>query len=198
MYGHNNLPDSLNMCHETTSVALYESIGSSVGICILEDFETCDAIFYFGQNPGTNSPRMLHPLQSAERRGCKIIVFNPALEKGLLESVDPQSPTQMATNNPTQLAHMYTQVLPGGDIAALMGLAKHVFAVDDAQIAAGKPSVLDVAFIDQHCSGFEEFRLDARNTSWLEIEKNQASAKAIFAPQPTYSLKRKTRSRSTA
>ena len=172
MYGHNNLPDSSNMCHETTSVALKESIGSSVGTCILDDFETCDAIFYFGQNPGTNSPRMLHPLQSAVRRGCKIIVFNPVLEKGLLEFVDPQSPTQMVTNNPTRLAHMYMQVLPGGDIAALMGLAKHVFAVDDVQTAAGKPSVLDVAFIDQHCSGFEEFRLDARNTSWLEIEKN--------------------------
>jgi molybdopterin-dependent oxidoreductase alpha subunit len=178
MYGHNNLPDSSNMCHETTSVALKESIGSPVGTCILEDFETCDAIFYFGQNPGTNSPRMLHPLQSAVRRGCKIITFNPVLEKGLIEFVDPQSPTQMVTNSPTRLSHMYLQVLPGGDIAALMGLAKHVFEVDDAHIAAGQPSVMDVEFIAQHCSGFDEFRAEARSTPWPEIEKNSGLSKS--------------------
>src|ERR1700712_5505884 len=60
MYGNNNLPDSSNMCHESTSVALPESIGVPVGTVILEDFELCDGIFFFGQNVGTSSPRMLH------------------------------------------------------------------------------------------------------------------------------------------
>ncbi|HEX6842098.1 MAG TPA: molybdopterin-dependent oxidoreductase, partial [Stellaceae bacterium] len=32
-YGNNNLPDSSNMCHESTSVALPESIGIAVGTC---------------------------------------------------------------------------------------------------------------------------------------------------------------------
>src|ERR1700761_9101522 len=59
MYGHNNLPDSSNMCHESTSVALPESIGVPVGTCTLEDFHLCDGIFFFGQNVGTSSPRML-------------------------------------------------------------------------------------------------------------------------------------------
>lgn len=98
MYGHNNLPDSSNMCHETTSVALKNVIGSAVGTCILEAFEQCDAIFYFGQNPGANSPRFLHPLQEAVRRGCKIVTFNPVLEKGLIEFVNPQAPLEMVTN----------------------------------------------------------------------------------------------------
>ena len=70
------------MCHETTSVGLKKVIGSPVGTCVLEDFDTCDAIFYFGQNPGTNSPRFLHALQKCARRGCKIIVFNPVRENG--------------------------------------------------------------------------------------------------------------------
>lgn len=90
MYGHNNLPDSSNMCHETTSVGLKKVIGSPVGTCVLEDFEHCDAIFYFGQNPGSNSPRFLHPLQDAVKRGCKIITFNPVREKGLERFVNPQ------------------------------------------------------------------------------------------------------------
>ncbi len=48
-YGNNNLPDSSNMCHETTSVALKKVIGAPVGTSVYEDFSTCDAIFFFGQ-----------------------------------------------------------------------------------------------------------------------------------------------------
>ena len=72
LYGHNNLPDSSNMCHETTSVALKKTIGAPVGTSILDDFEHCDAMFFFGQNTGSNSPRFLHPLRDAVKRGCKV------------------------------------------------------------------------------------------------------------------------------
>lgn len=34
IYGSNNLPDSSNMCHESSSVGLPESIGASVGTAI--------------------------------------------------------------------------------------------------------------------------------------------------------------------
>ena len=178
MYGHNNLPDSSNMCHETTSVGLKKVIGSSVGTCVLEDFEHCDAIFYFGQNPGTNSPRFLHPLQEAVRRGCKIITFNPVLEKGLIEFVNPQAPLEMVTNAPTKLSHMYLQVRPGGDIAALMGLAKHIFAVDSQRIERGEPTVLDLAFIEEHTAGFDAFRTQALASDWSDIQTQSGLARA--------------------
>ena len=77
IYGTNNLPDSSNMCHETTSVALPESIGVPVGTCTLDDFAKTDCIFFFGQNVGTSSPRMLHQLQEAAKRGVPIVTFNP-------------------------------------------------------------------------------------------------------------------------
>jgi molybdopterin-dependent oxidoreductase alpha subunit len=178
MYGHNNLPDSSNMCHETTSVGLKKVIGSPVGTCTLEDFEHCDAIFYFGQNPGTNSPRFLHPLQEAVRRGCKIVTFNPVREKGLIEFINPQAPLEMITNSATQLSHMYLQVKPGGDIAAVMGLAKDVFAVDAERMGRGEPSVLDHAFIDEHTAGFEAFRAQATATEWSDIESNSGLSRA--------------------
>jgi anaerobic selenocysteine-containing dehydrogenase len=38
LYGTNNLPDSSNMCHETTSVALKKLIGVGVGTTVYEDF----------------------------------------------------------------------------------------------------------------------------------------------------------------
>jgi molybdopterin-dependent oxidoreductase alpha subunit len=171
MYGHNNLPDSSNMCHETTSVALKKAVGSPVGTCQLEDFEHCDAIFYFGQNPGSNSPRFLHPLQDAVKRGCKIITFNPVHEKGLECFVNPQNPIEMLTGHGTDLSHMYLQVRPGGDIAALMGLCKRVVAMDDASRMTGNSGVLDREFIEQHTNGFDDFMAIVRATEWSEIER---------------------------
>jgi len=178
LYGNNNLPDSSNMCHETTSVGLKKVTGSPVGTCLMEDFEHCDAIFYFGQNAGSNSPRFLHGLQTAVERGCRIIVFNPVREQGLVRFINPQSPTQMLTGHATELAHMYLQVKPGGDIAALIGLCKRVLAADDAAQAAGGPRVLDMAFIEQHTNGFHAFAGKARATGWDEIERVSGLARA--------------------
>tara|TARA_R110000868_G_scaffold410896_1_gene700764 strand:+ start:18324 stop:20600 length:2277 start_codon:yes stop_codon:yes gene_type:complete len=166
LYGHNNLPDSSNMCHETTSVTLNQLIGSPVGTCILDDFEQCDAIFFFGQNTGTNSPRFLHPLQKAVKRGCKVVTFNPIREKGLIAFTNPQSPTEMLTGKDTEISCQYLQVRAGGDIAAIMGLCKYVLAQDDARDG----TIIDRAFIDTHCTGFEEFRARADATSWEQIE----------------------------
>ena len=75
--GTNNFPDCSNMCHESSGVALTESIGIGKGTVQLEDFEEADLIFVIGQNPGTNHPRMLSVLQQAACRGCQIVTFNP-------------------------------------------------------------------------------------------------------------------------
>jgi anaerobic selenocysteine-containing dehydrogenase len=67
LYGHNNLPDSSNMCHETTSVALPESIGVPVGTLTLDDFAEFDCIMFFGQNPGSNGSGANIPRQKTSR-----------------------------------------------------------------------------------------------------------------------------------
>jgi molybdopterin-dependent oxidoreductase alpha subunit len=174
LYGHNNLPDSSNMCHETTSVTLNALIGSPVGTCTLDDFETCDAIFFFGQNTGTNSPRFLHPLQEAVQRGCKVVTFNPIREKGLISFINPQSPTQMATGHGTPISCQYLQVRAGGDIAAIMGLCKFVLAEDERRGG----TVIDRAFIAEHCTGFEAFKAKADATSWDRIERESGLSRA--------------------
>lgn len=169
LYGHNNLPDSSNMCHETTSVALKKVIGAPVGTSIYDDFSTCDAIFFSGQNTGSNSPRFLHPLQDAVKRGCRIVTFNPVRERGLEAMINPQSPTEMLTRHETKISSYYLQVKAGGDIAALMGLCKHVLAKDDEAQAEGR-HVLDRDFIKQHTHDFDSFEQLVRGTSWDEIE----------------------------
>ena len=170
LYGHNNLPDSSNMCHETTSVALKKLIGSPVGTCVLDDFEKCDAIFFFGQNTGSNSPRLLHPLQEAVKRGCRIVTFNPIKEKGLEVFKNPQSPVEMLTPASTPISTLYLQVKAGGDIAAITGLIKHVLAAEDALWRSEQRHVLDVDFIAQHTSGFEAMKAHVEATGWDEIE----------------------------
>ena len=170
LYGHNNLPDSSNMCHETTSVGLKKVTGSPVGTVIFDDLRKCDALFFFGQNPGSNSPRFLHPLQDAVKRGARIVTFNPVRERGLERFLNPQNPVEMVTGHDTAISCQYHQVKAGGDIAAILGMCKHVLAADDRAKATGQPRVLDVDFIAQHTHGFAAFEAMARNTAWEEIE----------------------------
>ncbi|WP_036136958.1 FdhF/YdeP family oxidoreductase [Luteibacter sp. 9135] len=177
-YGNNNLPDSSNMCHETTSVALKKVIGSPVGTCVLEDFESCDAIFYFGQNPGSNSPRFLHPLQEAVKRGCRIVTFNPVREQGLVRFVNPQNPLQMLTGHATELSHLYFQVRPGGDIAAIMGICKHLFALDAAAGPERSRPIIDRTFIGLHTSEFADFAAKVQATDWVDIERESGLTRA--------------------
>jgi molybdopterin-dependent oxidoreductase alpha subunit len=180
MYGSQNLPDSSNMCHETTSVALKEATGSPVGTIQLQDYESCDAIFYFGQNPATNSPRFLHPLRDCAKRGVEIVVFNPLKERGLERFTDPQNPIEMTTGKSTPIATQYHQVRSGGDIAAIMGICKHVLELDVLARARGDKPVLDYDFIEQHTVRFEEFAAQVRDTSWDEIERESGLTRAAL------------------
>ncbi|MBX5241115.1 FdhF/YdeP family oxidoreductase [Rhizobium sp. NLR22b] len=200
IFGSNNLPDSSNMCHESSSVGLPESIGASVGTAILSDFQNCDCIFYMAQNVATSSPRMLHDLQDAVDRGVKIVTFNLLREPGLERFINPQMPSQMLTGRSTPISSEYYQVKNGGDIAALFGVCKALIEADDAMKALGmskvsgsdalphkpdnaaavafaasiaaadKKHVLDHDFISTHTSGFEEFAEAARRYDWAELE----------------------------
>jgi anaerobic selenocysteine-containing dehydrogenase len=67
-FGTNSFSDCSNTCHETTSVGLPESIGIGEGTVILDDFALAEAIFVVGQNPGSNSPRLMTELRKAARR----------------------------------------------------------------------------------------------------------------------------------
>ncbi|ABD86764.1 FdhF/YdeP family oxidoreductase [Rhodopseudomonas palustris] len=184
-YGNNNLPDSSNMCHETTSVALPESIGVPVGTCTLDDFKTTDCIFFFGQNVGTSSPRMLHELQEAARRGVPIVTFNPLRERGLVEFSNPQSPTEMLISDPTRISSQYHQVKAGGDTAAMLGIAKVMFGLDDAAVAAGAQPVLDHDFIREHTHGFDDFAAAARGCDWKHIERRSGLTRGALEAAAT-------------
>jgi molybdopterin-dependent oxidoreductase alpha subunit len=172
-YGTNNFPDCSNMCHEPSGSAMRPQIGVGKGTVTLEDFEKADAIFIFGQNPGTNHPRMLGELRAAARRGARIVSFNPLRERGLERFADPQSKIEMATLGSTRISSHYFQLCVGGDLAMVKGVMKHVVEQEDA-----RGGVLDHAFIAEHTSGIEPLLADLRAESWPLLEQESGMSEA--------------------
>jgi molybdopterin-dependent oxidoreductase alpha subunit len=180
LYGCNNLPDSSNMCHESTSVALPDSIGVGVGTVTLDDFEKTDGVFFFGQNVGTSSPRMLHDLQEASQRGVPIVTFNPLRERGLEEFTNPQAPAEMLTLSATRISSQYHQVKAGGDLAAIAGMCKALLDADDAARRGNHKPVLDHEFIAEHTHGFDAFAAAVRGYDWHDLERRSGLTRAAM------------------
>ena len=185
MYGNNNLPDSSNMCHESTSVGLPLSIGVPVGTVTLPDFDKTDCLIFIGHNSGVNAPRMLHPLQECAKRGVPIIVFNPLRERGFERFTNPQNPLEMLSGYSTAISSQYHQIQVGGDKAALMGVCKALFELDDAAQKEKRPVPIDRAFIAEHTHGFEEFEACVRGHNWAELEIGSGLSRAAMEAAAT-------------
>ncbi len=174
LLGTNNLPDSANLCHESSGVALTEAIGTGKGTVTLEDFELADAIFVFGQNPGSNHPRMLTELEKASKRGCRIVSVNPLKEAGLIGFIDPRHLGATLLRRPTPISSLYLQPLVGGDLALIKGMMKVLLEREAQQVGR----VLDHDFIDNHTQGFAACVRDLENTTWSQIESGSGLNRA--------------------
>jgi molybdopterin-dependent oxidoreductase alpha subunit len=160
-FGTNNLPDCSNMCHESSGLALTESIGIGKSTVKIEDFAQADAIFVIGQNPGTCHPRMLTELEKAAKNGCKIVAVNPLPETGLMRFKNPQEPLSLLGRG-TPLACLFMPVRVNGDVALFKGVMKEMLEAD--RRSGGR--VLAHDFIRDHTEGFDAFARDLENESW--------------------------------
>ncbi|MDD2048870.1 FdhF/YdeP family oxidoreductase [Pseudomonas putida] len=169
-YGTNNFPDCSNMCHEASGVALGQSVGVGKGTVTFDDFEHADAIFVWGQNPGTNHPRMLEPLREAVKRGAQVVCINPLKERGLERFQHPQHPLEMLTNGDRPTNTAYFRPALGGDMALLRGMAKFLLQWEREALASNAPAIFDHDFLNQHTQGVHEYLQAVDNTSWAQIE----------------------------
>lgn len=179
-FGTNNFPDCSNMCHEATSVGLPQSIGVGKGTVLLEDFDKTDCILIFGQNPGTNSPRMMTTLRDASRRGVPIISFNPFRERALERFQAPQNPIEMASLTSTPISARLHQVRVGGDIAVIKGMMKVLVEEDERARAEDQIEILDWDFIRGHTVGIEGLAADVKATRWEDIESRSGLTRAAI------------------
>lgn len=150
-FGTNNFPDCSNMCHETSGYALSRSIGIGKGTVKLEDFYDTDLIIIIGQNPGTNSPRMLSALTKGKKNGAKIMAVNPLPEAGLKGFRNPQE-VRALLNKPYELSDLYLPVKINGDMALLKAL--QILVLEEEAKNPGK--ILDHDFIINKTAGFNE------------------------------------------
>lgn len=161
-FGTNNLPDCSNLCHESSGVALKETLGIGKGTVRLSDFKEADLILVIGQNPGTNHPRMLSALREAKLGGTAIVSINPLIEQGLVRFAHPQEMEDLLGDG-VSLADEFVRVRIGGDQALFRGLCKYLITRGDRS--------LDLPFIREFTTGFDAFQGVALQTPWPEIEE---------------------------
>ncbi len=152
-FGTNNMPDCSNMCHESSGVALSQTLGIGKGSVKLEDFDKAEVVMVIGQNPGTNHPRMLSALEKCKRNGGKIISINPLAEAGLIRFKDPQSPVGIIKG--TSLTDIHLKVKINQDVALLKLILKKL-----AKLDSETNSVFNHDFISKYTHGYDQFIKD--------------------------------------
>ncbi len=170
-FGTNNLPDCSNMCHESSGLALNETVGIGKGSVKLEDFYNTEVIIILGQNPGTNHPRMLSALKKAKENGATIISINPIVETGLLNFANPQE-VKGALGIKSKLTDIYLQVKINGDMALLKAIM-YLLVIEEA----AKPNtVFDNDFIKNNTANFSDFISNIKAQNLDELVKQSGIA----------------------
>lgn len=175
-FGTNNQPDCSNMCHEASGRAMTAAIGSGKGTVDLIDWQKADAVFLLGVNAASNAPRMLTALADGVKdHGTKIVHINPLVEAAAGRAITPHEVMDMLTFHATPTSSLNVQPRIGGDMALLRGIAKAAL-----EAAASNREAIDRQFIQNHTSGFDEYRAACEQTPWETIEKQSGVAKATI------------------
>tara|TARA_R110000796_G_scaffold37722_4_gene95322 strand:+ start:223304 stop:225607 length:2304 start_codon:yes stop_codon:yes gene_type:complete len=153
-FGTNNMPDCSNMCHESSGVALSETLGIGKGSIKLEDLYEAEVVIVAGQNPGTNHPRMLSALEKCKANGGKIISINPLEESGLVNFKNPQE-LKGWLGSGVGMADVHLPVRINQDIPLLKVILKKLADLDKIDA-----SVFDHDFINTYTNGYTDVMND--------------------------------------
>ena len=162
-FGTNNLPDCSNMCHESSGVALSQTLGIGKGSVTLNDIPKADVVMVIGQNPGTNHPRMLSSLQELKKNGGKVITINPLEEAGLKRFKNPQKLEDLLGGG-TGITDLFLQVKINQDIPLLKAIMKILLENEGKN-----KKTLDQSFIKSSTSGFQNFVNDLASYDFHDL-----------------------------
>ena len=159
LYGTNNVNNCSYYCHQASGVGLASVTGSGTATVMLEDLDLADLVFVIGANPASNHPRLMKSLMKVRRRGGDVIVINTIREPGLERFSVPSDPRSLVFGS--NIASKIVQPHIGGDLALILGMAKHLIETDRT----------DEAFIKNHTRGFTAFKDHVESLSWSKIEQ---------------------------
>lgn len=160
--GTNNMPDCSNMCHESSGVALSQTLGIGKGSIKLEDLYEAEVVIVAGQNPGTNHPRMLSALEKCKKNGGKVISINPLEETGLVNFKNPQHLKGWVSG--VNIADLHLAVNINQDIPLVKLILKKLTTLD-----AEDKNVFDHEFIETYTEGYEKLIADLDNYDEEEL-----------------------------
>ncbi|TQI70533.1 molybdopterin-dependent oxidoreductase alpha subunit [Gramella sp. Hel_I_59] len=162
-YGTNNMPDCSNMCHESSGVALDETLGIGKGSTKLEDFYEAEVVMIAGQNPGTNHPRMLSALEKCKENGGYIIAINPLEETGLVNFKNPKNVKGLIGGG-EDIADLHLAVNINQDIPLVKLILKRLAEKD-----ALDHTVFDHEFLKEYTQGYAELINDLKSFNEDEL-----------------------------
>ncbi|HLA33892.1 MAG TPA: CbbBc protein, partial [Rhodocyclaceae bacterium] len=102
-----------------------------------------------------------------------MIAINPLAERGFTNFVAPKDILHTTLGKGHAVAHAVYRVNIGGDLALFKGVAKRLLEMQQAG-----HEVLDRAFIEAHCSGFDAWREDLAKESWAPIVEKSGIPRA--------------------
>lgn len=152
-FGTNNLPDCSNLCHEATGAGMGPAIGVGKASVFAWDYGKADLIIMMGHNPGTNHPRMLNAMAECKHHGGNIAAVNVLPEASLMRYKNPQTVDGLIGKG-TKIADQFVHIRIGGDQHLLQAIAKRVLLAEEANPG----TVLDWDFINNYCTGFEDYK----------------------------------------
>ena len=140
------------------------TFGAPIGI-LEPDLEGAEVIFVWGTNPATDSPlTRLIRLQSAKKRGAKIIVIDPI------------------RNAAAKIADRWIPIQPGTDLALIYGILNQCF----------KKGGVDKAFGKEFCQGFLELEEYVKQFTLEKLESiTRVSQETIIELAEVFSSNKK-------
>jgi len=164
-FGTNNVNNCSYYCHQASSVALADAIGTGTATVTLDDLERTDGVLLVGANPASNHPRLISQLVALRRHGGRVVVINPLREVGLLRFRVPSDWRSMLFGS--DVSDCYLQPHVGADIPLLTLLLQGV-------IARG---AVDEEYVRAHTTGWEAVR------AAVEAEPRAALLAACGVPE---------------
>ncbi|HKT06069.1 MAG TPA: formate dehydrogenase subunit alpha [Rugosimonospora sp.] len=132
-FGNNNVDTCARVCHSPTGYGLKQTFGESAGTQDFRSVALADVIVVIGANPTDGHPVFASRMKRRLREGAKLIVVDP-------RRID-------LVRSPHIEAAYHLQLRPGTNVAVVNAFA-HVAVTEH---------LVDRAFVDQRCEGFDEW-----------------------------------------